>query len=131
MKSLSSTSKFIAAAALAAAAFGTVTAAHARSDVVLSIGLQGAPLYSQPVYAQTDRYYVQPQPVYVQPRPVFTQPAPVYEVQPRFFIRHGVEYVYVDGRTWRTAEWRRHYFRQHHRDWDRDQHASRGGRHWD
>ena len=58
--------KFIATAALAAAALGGAAAAHARSDVYFSIGVQ------------TPQVYLEPAPVYVQPAPVYYQPAPVY-----------------------------------------------------
>jgi len=77
----------LAAAAIVLGAFGAASAAHARSDVVLSIGInapyghvQPAPVYvqPQPVYVQPRPVYVQPQPVYVQPRPVYVQPQPIY-----------------------------------------------------
>lgn len=81
-----------AAAALAIAAMGFASGAHARSDVQFSVGvvLPGAqigvtnayPVYAQPVYMQPQPVYVQPRPVYVQPAPVYMQPAPVY-YQPR------------------------------------------------
>jgi hypothetical protein len=58
--------KFLFVAAAAVGAFATVSTAHARTDVVVSIGFQ------QPVR------YVQPAPVYVQPRPVYVQHQPVY-----------------------------------------------------
>jgi hypothetical protein len=65
MKSLLS-AKPLFAAALALGTLAAASAAHARTDVVLSIGVP-AP------YG-----YVQPAPVYVQPRPVYVQPQPVY-----------------------------------------------------
>ena len=74
MKSLS-TAKFVAVAALAVAGFGAVSAAHARTDVVLSIGL---PIYSQPVYSQPAPVYYQSAPVYYEPAPVYVQPRSVY-----------------------------------------------------
>jgi hypothetical protein len=58
--------KPLLAAAVAIGALAAASAAHARSDVVFSIGIQ-AP------YG-----YVQPAPVYVQPQPVYVQPQPVY-----------------------------------------------------
>jgi hypothetical protein len=72
MKRLFSARSF-AAAALALGAVGVASAAHAGSDVFLSIGVnapygyvQPAPLYMAPHLA-----YVQPQPVYVQPQAAY------------------------------------------------------------
>jgi hypothetical protein len=62
MKTLSI--KSLAAAVLVLGAFGAASAAHARSDVYFSVGVQSAP-----------GVYVQPAPVYVQPRPVQVVPA--------------------------------------------------------
>ncbi|HET8744479.1 MAG TPA: hypothetical protein VFM98_02665 [Ramlibacter sp.] len=66
------------AATIAVGAFAVGSAAHARTDVFLNIGVpspyvQPAPVYVQPapVYVQPERVYVQPQPVYVQPRPIY------------------------------------------------------------
>ena len=59
------------------------SAAHARSDVAVSIGINAPIGYVQPAPV-----YVQPQPVYVQPQPVYVQPQPVY-VQPRTVYYHG------------------------------------------
>ncbi len=87
--------RLVAAAALAVAGFGAVSAAHARSDVFFSIGLQGAPMYMEPapVYVQPRPVYVQPRPVYVQPRSVYVQTYPGYsQYQYRdgwAFDRHG------------------------------------------
>jgi hypothetical protein len=75
MKPLSLTRTF-ALAALTLGALGLGSAAHARSDVFFSIGVQAPGVY------------VQPAPVYVQPRPLYVQPAPVY-VQPHPVYRHG------------------------------------------
>jgi len=74
--------KFLAAAALAVAALAAASAAHARSDVYISVGVRGAPVYAQPVpvYEPAPVYY--PAPVY-QPVPVYTQPAPVYRSYPQ------------------------------------------------
>jgi hypothetical protein len=92
---LSSSAKFAAAAALAVAAFGATSAAHARSDVYFSVGVQGVPVY------------VEPAPVYVQPRPVYVQPQPVYY-----------------GNTWERSDYYRgHRFARRHGpygDLDRD-----------
>ena len=65
-------------------ALAAAGAAHARSDVPFSIGVQPSYEYVQPrpVYVQPRPIYLQPQPVYVQPRPIYVQPQPVY-VQPR------------------------------------------------
>ena len=69
--------KPLVAAAIALGAVVAASAAHARSDVVLSIGLnvpvghvERAPVYvqPQPAYVHTQPAYVQQQPVYVQPR---------------------------------------------------------------
>ena len=125
--------KFVAAAALAVAALGAASAAHARSDVYFSIGVQGAPVYVAPA-----PIYVRPQPVYVQPRPVYVLPRPVY-VQPQVYAAPAERYrarpwprahvaAYEEERAWRRAEWRRMHRRQHHHDWDR--YPSRS-RHWD
>ena len=77
MKNLISAKPLIAAA-LAVGTFAAASAAHARTDVVLSIGVP-AP------YG-----YVQPAPVYVQPRPVYVQPQPVYYGSYRTSHRQGV-----------------------------------------
>jgi hypothetical protein len=71
MKQLIST-KSLAAVALALGAFAAASAAHARSDVYFSIGMEVPGVYVQPA-----PLYLQPAPVYVQPRPFFT-PAPGY-----------------------------------------------------
>jgi hypothetical protein len=110
-------SRLIAATAVALGLLGVASAAQARTDVHLSIGLMGgAPAYVQPapVYVQPSPFYVQPQPVYVQPRTVYVQPsAPVY-VQP------GYSYSYEQERAWRRAEWERRSWRNHHHGHGRD-----------
>ncbi|ROZ69423.1 PXPV repeat protein [Ramlibacter sp. WS9] len=108
MKSLS-TAKFVAVAALAVAGFGAVTAAHARTDVVLQIGV---PIYSQPVYSQPAPVYYEPAPVYVQPRSYYVQPAPVYN-QYRYDNR-GVRYI--------NHDWER----RHHGDWQARRYGPNG-----
>ena len=60
----------LVAAAIALGAVVAASAAHARSDVFVSIGL------NVPV-----RHHVEPAPVYVQPRPVYVQPQPAYHGQ--------------------------------------------------
>lgn len=124
MKSSIST-KLLAAAALAVAGFGAASAAHARSDVYFSIGVQGAPVYVEPAPV-----YVQPRPVYVQPRTVYVQP-PVYGAPTEVYVRSGppvYDYYYEDDRAWRRAEWRRRHWRHHRQDWDQYQSRSR---YWD
>jgi len=73
-------SKSVAAAAVALCAFAGASVAHARSDVVFSIGVQspGVYVHPAPVYVQQSPVYVQPRPVYTQP-PVYVQSQPVYE----------------------------------------------------
>jgi len=83
MKRLFSVRTF-AAAALALGAVGVASAAHARSDVMLSIGVNAPYGYVQPAPV-----YVQPQPVYVQPRPVYVQPQTVYWGHDRRVDRSG------------------------------------------
>jgi hypothetical protein len=82
--------KTLAAAAVALGAVGAASAAHARSDVVFSIGVN-AP------YG-----YVQPAPVYVQPQPIYEQPQVVY---------YGNDWRRDEWRRehWRHEEWRRHH----------------------
>lgn len=92
--------KFVGTA-LAVAAFGAASAAHARSDVYFSVGVQGMPLYFEPAPV-----YVQPRPVYVQPRPVYVQPQPAYG-----------HYRYDDGRRYYDQSWER---RGPYGDHDRD-----------
>jgi len=77
--------KPLLAAAIAIGTLAAASAAHARSDVVFSIGINPAPVYVQP-----HRAYVQPEPVYVQPQPVYVQPQPVY-VQPQGYYYGGHE----------------------------------------
>ena len=92
--------KPLLAAALAVGTLAAASAAHARTDVSVSIGV---PLAG---YVQPAPVYVQPQPVYVRPQPVYVQPQPVYynaQPQPVYYEEH-----------------RSH---RHHRgwgDWDRD-----------
>ena len=74
------TAKSLLAATVAFGAIAATSAAHARTDVFLSIGVPAAPVYvePQPVYVQPQPVYVQPQPVYVQPSSYYVQPAPTY-----------------------------------------------------
>ena len=64
--------KSLLAATVAVGSLAAATAAHARSDVYFSIGV------NTPAYVQPAPVYVQPQPVYVQPRPVYVQHKPIY-----------------------------------------------------
>ena len=100
MKSLLS-AKPLFAAALAFGTLAAASAAHARTDVVLSIGVP-AP------YG-----YVQPQPVYVQPQPVYYGG---YRTSHRWGVwgdadRDGVPNVYdrdsrfYDARAHRNGNW--------------------------
>jgi hypothetical protein len=86
--------KSLAAVAVALGAFAAASAAHARSDVYFSIGVQ-SPGYG---YVQPAPIYVEPAPVYLQPRVQYYAPRPVY-VQPQGYYygqpRHGHRY---DGR---------------------------------
>jgi len=70
----------LAAAAVVLGGFAAVSAAHARSDVQFSIGLNVPGVYVQPapVYVRPAPVYARPAPVYVQPAPVYVQSAPVY-----------------------------------------------------
>lgn len=109
--------KPLVAAAVVVGAFAAASAAHARSDVQVSIG------FGVPVYAHPAPVYVQPQPVYVQPRPVYVQPQPVYYGRGHGYHRNG---------AWGDADrdgipnvHDRHHNRPHHvhggwRDSDRD-----------
>lgn len=93
-----SATRALAAAAVVLGGFAAATAAHARSDVSFSIGLnvpgvyvQPAPVYvpPPPVYVQpAPVYYPRPAPVYVQPAPVYVRPAPIYYGGPRYH-HHG------------------------------------------
>lgn len=105
--------KFLSVATLLLGSLGVASAAHARSDVYFSIGVQAPGVYFEP------------QPVYVQPEPVYVQPQPVYA--PR------VEYRYED--EWRGRQGWRHWQDRHHGrrygpygDTDRDGVANRADR---
>ena len=85
------------ATAIALGAVVAASAAHARSDVFLSIGLnvpvghvERAPVYvqPQPVYSQPQHVYTQPQPVYAQPQPVYVQPRQAYYGD-RYYAQRG------------------------------------------
>jgi len=101
MKAL--TVKLLSAAALVLGSLGVASAAHARSDVFFSLGVQAPGVY------------VEPAPVYVQPQAAYVGPAPVY-------LAPQVEYRSDDG--WRRHGWRHREERRHARgpygDFDRD-----------
>jgi hypothetical protein len=103
------------AAAVACGALAAASAAHARSDVVFSIGIQAPFGYEQPapVYVQPQPVYVQPQPVYVESQPVYVQQQPMYVQQQPMYVQP--QPVYYNG----------YHHRWHHRhggwgDADRD-----------
>lgn len=83
------------AALLALAAMGFAGSAHARDNVIFSVGIAvpGAPgvqvgvTNAYPVYTQQRPVYVQPQPVYVQPAPVVYQQTPVYYSAPPVYVQ--------------------------------------------
>ena len=94
-----SRAKTFLAAAVAVGGLALASAAHARSDVQFSIGIQAPIGYG---YVQPQPVYVQPQPVYVQPQPVYVQPQAVY-AQPVYVERHHGR-RWHDGRGWRDAD---------------------------
>jgi hypothetical protein len=69
--------KPLVAAAVALGAVVAASAAHARSDVVFSVGVN------------VPYGYVQPAPVYVQPQPVYVQPHAAYYGQGYYAQRSG------------------------------------------
>ena len=83
--------KALVAATVALGAVGLASAAHARSDVILSIGLNAPYGYVQPapVYVDPQPVYVQPQSVYVQPQTVYVPPQTVYYGHDRRWERRG------------------------------------------
>ncbi len=117
--------KFLVATALATAALGAASAAHAaRPEVFLSIGLNSGPAWVEPArdyYGQPERVYLRP-PVFVAPRPVF--------VEPLRFGRYDGRSGWERENGWRQGEWRRHErnedFRGRGHDRD-DDHGRRGG----
>jgi hypothetical protein len=69
--------KPLVAAAIALGAVVAASAAHARSDVIVSIG------FNVPVR------HVQPAPVYVQPQPAYVQPRPVFHADHRYYAQRS------------------------------------------
>ncbi len=100
---------FAFATALAFAAWGTATGAHARTNVVVSIGVHvpGVHVQTVPVHVPPRHVHVRPRPVFVQPAPIYVQPRPVY-VQPHpVFIRppaHGHHHGKL-RHGWRQTQW--------------------------
>jgi len=97
MKRIFSSKPFIAAA-IGLGAVAAASAAHAGSDVFVSVGLnvpqahvQAAPVYVEPrpVYVEPRPVYVPPRPVYVQPQSVYVQPQPMYRGHPSYAQRSG------------------------------------------
>ncbi|MDP3761907.1 MAG: hypothetical protein Q8R01_15465 [Ramlibacter sp.] len=80
MKRLSA--KSLATVAVVLGAFAAASAAHARSDVIFSIGVQS------PGYGYG---YVQPAPVYVEPAPVYVAPPGYYAPRP-VYVQPQVSY---------------------------------------
>ena len=122
--------KFLAASALALAAFGAASAAHARSDVYFSFGVQAAPgvyLEPAPVYVLPQPVYIQPRPVYQPPRAVYVPPA-VYAAPTEIYVRRGLptyDCSYEDERARSRAEWQHRYWTHRHHDWNRYQSRDR------
>jgi hypothetical protein len=71
-------SKSILAAAVVFGGLAVGSAAQARPDVNVSIGVPLGYVQPAPVYVQPQPVYVQPRTVYVQPQPVYQQPGTVY-----------------------------------------------------
>ena len=95
MTRLSTARLLVAGATLA---LGAASVAHARTDVVLSIGVPLGYVQPAPVYVQPQPVYVQPQPVYyVQPQAVYVQPQPVY-------YYYGHERRHGRHHGWRDAD---------------------------
>ena len=91
--------KSLAAAGLVLGALGAASAAHARSDVYFSVGVQAPGVHVQPAPV-----YVQPRPVYVAPRPVYVEPQSVYVPEPS----HNGQYGYEDDRgRYDSPAWQR------------------------
>ncbi|HSV36590.1 MAG TPA: hypothetical protein VLI46_13590 [Ramlibacter sp.] len=110
----------VAAIALGAVVAGT--AAHARSDVILSIGLNAPHAYVQPAPV-----YVQPQPVYVQPRATYAPVQTVYYGHDRRNERSGAyadwDHDGVPNRFDRDSRFYDHRAARNHAAWgdaDRD-----------
>lgn len=100
--------KPLLAVAIAIGALAAATAAQARSDVLLSIGINAPYGHAQPapVYYQPEPVYYQPEPVYVQPASVYVRPAPVsvyYQPQPAYY--NAPQRSYQRRGAWGDADW--------------------------
>jgi len=97
--------RILVAGILAGVAALTSSAAFARVDVGIGIGIPGVVVAAPP-------------PVYYEPAPVYMAPPPPVVVAPRpVVVAPG--YGYYDG--WRGREWREHEWREHERrrEWHR------------
>ncbi|MDF2463115.1 MAG: hypothetical protein K0Q43_1350 [Ramlibacter sp.] len=79
--------KSLATVAVVLGAFAAASAAHARSDVIFSIGVQ-SPGYG---YVQPGYGYAQPAPIYVEPAPVYVAPPAYYAPRP-VYVQPQVSY---------------------------------------
>jgi hypothetical protein len=117
MKRLFSAKPFVAAA-IAFGALGAASAAHARSDVFFSIGVQAPGVYG---YAEPAPVYVEPRPVYVEPQPVYVQPRPVYvQPQPVYYGRGWDDRATVVYERDHRRHWRHDHRHGPYGDWDND-----------
>ena len=121
-------SKFLVSATLATTSLCAATAAQARPEVYVSIGLQNGPAWVEQAPA-----YVRPQPVYRQPAPLYLRP-PVIARPREVFERphwggHDAHHEWERERAWRRAEWLRHerYDGLRGGDRDHDDHGHRRG----
>jgi hypothetical protein len=102
MKSSILSAKAAAVAGIVLGGLGLVQAAHARTDVVFTVGIQAPAYYApQPVV-------VAPAPVQVVTRRVFVAPQPVYVAPSPVYVRSGHD-------EWRREQWRREQWRRWHR----------------
>ena len=89
------------------------SAAMARVDVGISIGVPGVVYPAAPVYvAPPPPVYVAPAPVYAPPPPVYYRPAPVYVAPPVIYpapvyYRGGGRYWHDRGGYYRHGDWAR------------------------
>ena len=87
------------------------SAAMARVDVGISIGVPGVVYPAAPVYvAPPPPVYVAPAPVYAPPPPVYYRPAPVYVAPPVIYpapvyYRGGGRYWHDRGGYYRHGDW--------------------------
>lgn len=114
--------RFIAAAVLAGSALGFASAAQARTDVRVSIGLPGLPIL---VHAGPAPVFVQSRPVYVRPRPFYGPPAVVYQ-RP---WHPAYRYRFDRDRPSQRGGWQHREWDSHHPDRDRPAPRDRQQRH--